>query len=74
MVEKKEYDDDEEEMEGKRRDGEDNQESLVVQEGLIVKFPLVPVVTFAAPASRFFFPSKKKLRNNIVEIHKDPTS
>ena len=34
---------------------EDIQDSLVVQEGLIVKFPLVPVATFAAPDSRFFF-------------------
>ena len=41
-------------MEGKRRDEEDIQDSLVVQEGMIVKFPLVYFVTFAAPASRFF--------------------
>ena len=62
-------------MEGKRRDEEDIQDSLVVQEGMIVRFPLVPVATFAAPASRFFFFfSKKKLRNNVLEIHKDPTS
>ena len=47
-------DDDDEEMEGKRRDEEDLQDSLVVEEGMIVKFPLVPVATFAAPASRFF--------------------
>ena len=30
-------------MEGKRRDIQD---SLVVQKGMIVKFPLVPVATF----------------------------
>ena len=41
-------------MEGKRRDEEDMQDSLVVEKGLIVKFHLVPVATFAAPASRFF--------------------
>ena len=41
-------------MEGKRRDQEDFQDSLVVQEGIIVKFTLVPVATFADPASRFF--------------------
>ena len=52
--EKKEDDDDEEEMEGKRRDEEDMQDSLVVEEGMIVKFPLVPFATFAACASRFF--------------------
>ena len=41
-------------MEGKRRDEEDIQDTMVMQEGMIVKFPLVPVATFAAPASRFF--------------------
>ena len=41
-------------MEGKRRDEEDMKDSLVVEEGMIVKFPLVPFATFAAPASRFF--------------------
>ena len=46
--------DDEEEMEGKRRDEEDIQDSLVVQEGIIVKIPLVQVATFTAYASRFF--------------------
>ena len=56
------------------RDEEDIQDSLVVQEGMIIKFPLVPVAIFTAPASRFFFSRKKKLRNNIVEIHKDQTS
>ena len=40
-------------MEGKRRDEEDFQDSLVVQEGVLVKLPLVPVATFAAPALRF---------------------
>ena len=55
---KKEDVDDEEEMEGKRRDEEDMQDSLVVEEGMIVKFPLVPFATFAAPASRFFPPRR----------------
>ena len=41
-------------MEGERRDEENIKDSLVVKEGKIVKFPLVPVATFAAPASRFF--------------------
>ena len=39
--EEKEDDDEEEKIEGKRRDEEDIQDSLVVQEGMIVKFPLV---------------------------------
>ena len=41
-------------MEGKRRDAEDIQDSLVVQKGMVVKILLVPVATFAAPASIFF--------------------
>ena len=32
-------------MEGKRRDEEDLQDSLVVEEGMLVKFPLVPLAT-----------------------------
>ena len=38
MEEKKEDDVDEEEMEGKRRDLKDIQDSLVVQEGMTVTF------------------------------------
>ena len=48
--EKKEDDDNDE---GERRDEEDMQDSLVVEEGMIVKFPSVCVATFAAPDSRF---------------------
>ena len=39
--EKLEDDDDEEEMEGKRRVAKDMEDSLVVEEGIIIKFPLV---------------------------------
>ena len=39
--EKKEDDDEEEEIEGKRRDEEDMQDSLVMEKGMIVKFPVV---------------------------------
>ena len=38
-------------MERKRRDKKDIQDSLVVQEGIMVTLPLVPVATFAALAS-----------------------
>ena len=51
--EKNEDDDNEEEVKGRRRYEEDMQDSLVVEEGMIVKFPLVRVATFAVPASRF---------------------
>ena len=37
-------------MEGKRRDVEDRQDSLVLEEGMIVKFPLVYFATFAVTA------------------------
>ena len=56
--EKKGDDDDEEEMEGKRRYEKDMQDSLVVEEGMIIKFPFVPFATFAAPAS-IFFPARR---------------
>ena len=59
-----------------RRDRENMYDSLGVEKGVMVKFPLVPLpfVSFrAAPASRFS-PSNKKLNNHIVEIHKDPSS
>ena len=36
-------------MEGKRRDEEDLQDSLVVGEGMMVKFPLVPLATCLLP-------------------------
>ena len=45
-------------MEGKRRDAEYMKDSLVVEGGMMVKFPLVPFATFAAPASRFFLPRR----------------
>ena len=41
-------------MEGKRRDAEDMLDSLMVEEGIMVKFSLVPFATFVAPASRLF--------------------
>ena len=47
--EKNEDDDEEEEMEGKRRDEEDMQDSLVVEEGTMVKFSLVPAATCLLP-------------------------
>ena len=55
-------DDDEEEMQKKRRDEEDMQDSLMVEEGMMLKFPLVPLChvssSTAARASRFFTPRR----------------
>ena len=51
---KKEDLDDKEEMERKRRNKEDRQDSLVLEEDMISKIPLVHFSTFAAHASRFF--------------------
>ena len=47
--EKKEDDVEEEEMDGKRMDEEDMQASLVVEEGMVVTFPLVPFATCLLP-------------------------
>ena len=50
-----------EEMKGKRRDEEDMQDSLVVEEGMMFNFPLVPLplVFFpAASVTRFFLPRR----------------
>ena len=58
----------EKEMEEKRRDEEDMQDSLV-EEGIMVNFPLVPF-----PLILSYLSVKKKLNNHIVEMHKDPAS
>ena len=41
-------------MEGKRRNEEDMQDSLVLEEVMILKLRLAYFATFVAPASRFF--------------------
>ena len=63
-------------MEGKRRDQEEMQDSLVVEECMIVNFPLVPLPLVSFPCSSCFkvLSAKKKLNKQIVEMHKDPTS
>ena len=48
-------------MEGKRRDEEDMQDSLLVEAGMLVKFSLVLFAFLpspVAPASRFFPPRR----------------
>ena len=39
------------------------QDSLVVEEGMLIQFPLVPFATCLLPL-------QKKLNNHIVEIHR----
>ena len=65
-----------EEMEGKRRDEEDMQDSLVVEEGMMFNFPLVPLplVSFLCSSCYKILSAKKKLNNHIVEMHKEPAS
>ena len=50
-------------MEGKRRDEEEWQESLVVEDGMMVNFPLVPLPLVSFPCSSCFkvLSAKKKL-------------
>ena len=61
--EKKEDNDDEEEMEGKRRDEEDMQDSLIVKEGMMVKFSwsLLQLVSFPCSSCFKVISAKKKL-------------
>ena len=82
--EEKEEDDEEEkeiyekekEIEGKRRDEVDMQDSLVVEENRIVKFPLVslPLISFPCISCCKVLSAEKKLNNHIVEMLKDPAS
>ena len=63
-------------MEGKRRDEEEMQDGLILKEGMMVNFPLVPfpLVSFPCSSCADNFPPKKKYNNHIVKMHKDPTS
>ena len=69
--EKKENDEKQEEMEGKRRDEEDMQDRLVVEDGMMVNFPLV---SFPYISCYKVLSANKKLDNHIVAMHKDPAS
>ena len=64
--EKKEDDDDEGKRKGKWTDEEVIQDSLGVEEGMLVKFHLWSVLLLLLLAK------KKQLNNHIVDIHKDP--
>ena len=63
-------------MEGKRRDKEDMQDSLVVEGGMMVNFPLVllPLVSFPCISCYKVLSTNKKIGNHIVAVHKDPAS
>ena len=65
-----------EDMEGKRRDEEDMQDSLVVEEGMMFNFPLVafPLVSFLSSSCYKIMTANKKLNHHIVEMHKEPAS
>ena len=70
--EKREKDEKEEEMEGKRRDEEDMYDSLLVEEGMMVKFPLVhlPLVSFPCISCYKVLSVNMKLNYHIVQMHK----
>ena len=63
-------------MKGKRREEEDMQDGLILKEGMMVNFPLVPfpLVSFPCNSCSQVLPAKKNLNKHIVERHKDPTS
>ena len=66
-----------EEMEGKGRERreEKTQDSLVVEDVMMVNFPLVPspLVSFPCNSCSEVFPGKKKFKKHIVKTQKDPT-
>ena len=67
--EKEEDGNDKEAIEGSRRNEEDMQDSLVLEEGIIGKFPLslLPLVSFPCSSCFQVLSTKKKLNNhNIV--------
>ena len=51
-------------------------DSLVVEEGMMVNFPLVPLPLVSFPCSSCYkvLYAKKKINNHIVKTHKDPAS
>ena len=52
-------------------------DSLVVEEGMMVNFPLVPLQLVSFPCSSCSYKvlfAKRKLNNHIVEMHKNPSS
>ena len=57
-------------------DEEEMQDSLVMEEGMMVNFPLIPspLVSFLCRSCFKVLSGKKKLNNHIVEMHKVPTS
>ena len=74
--EKKKDNDEEGEIKRKRRDEKEMQDSLVVEEGIMVKFSFVPFhfVSFPCSSCLKVLSAKKKLNNHIIEMHKDPSS
>ena len=54
--EKNEDDDEEEAMEGKTRDAEEMQDIMVLEEGMMVNFPLVPLPLVSFTCSSCFLP------------------
>ena len=66
-VRKEDYDD-EEGTEGKRRDEEEMQFSMLVDEGMMVHFLLdrLPLVSFPF---KVFFSTKNKFNNHIIRMH-----
>ena len=61
--------------EGKRMDEEEIQDTLVVEEVMIVNLPLVPIpfVSFPCYPRLEDLPAKKQLNKPIDYMHKNPT-
>ena len=63
-----------EKMEGKRRVDEDMPDSLVVEEGICVKFPLVPFASCLLTLKLLLQGSFKQEHFHVGKIHENPTS
>ena len=63
-------------MEDERRDEEDMEDSLVVEECIMVNFPFVPfpLISFPCISCYKVVFVKKNLNIHVVEMHKDPAS
>ena len=62
-------------MERKRREEEDMQESLLVEEGMMVKFPLIPFVTCLLPLQLLLqasFRQEKVAQPHCIDTQRPP--
>ena len=62
-------------MEGKSKDEEEMQDCVVVEENMIIKFPLfsLPLVSYPCSSCFKIISAKKELNNHMVEMPNGPS-